>query len=51
MTPQEEALADAALLSLFKLRDSLSARDADVRRADEVLTALEGFARAQMEVM
>ena len=47
MTRLEEALADDALLALFKLRDSLVHRDANLLacRVDEIMSELESFAR------
>jgi len=47
MTPHEEALADAALLALFKLRDSLVLRDAnhDACDIDRLMEGLETWAR------
>lgn len=43
----EEALADTALLALFRLRESLVLRNANspACKVDEIMSSLEGFAR------
>ena len=51
MTAMEEALTDAALLSLFRLRDSLVLRNANLAacEVDSVMDRLEVWARANVK--
>lgn len=50
MNGSEERYADAALLSLHKLRDALIARDApaSAEMVEQISDALEAFARAAL---
>lgn len=51
LRPDEEADADAALLSLFRLRDRLYARRAlnAAQHIDMLMTGVEDFARGRVD--